>query len=108
MTLIEKTLVKTLMISELECSKSLSKDVQSMYELRANGNVCLAKITPIFDFSLDDTLNDCFKILLNLNDRTVRYYCLNQDVCFRKDVFCFIKTSINNFEKKGFYFMGFY
>lgn len=107
MTLIEKTLVKTLMKSELESSKTLSKDVQSMYELSANGNVCLAKITPIFDFSLDDTLNDCFKILLNLNDKTVRYYCLNQDDCFRKDVFCFIKASINNFEKMGFCFIGF-
>lgn len=107
MTLIEKTLVKNLMKSELESSKTLSKDVQSMYELSAHGNVCFAKITPVFDFSLDDTLNDCFKILLNLNDKTVRYYCLNQDACFRKDVFCFIKTSINNFEKMGFYFIGF-
>lgn len=107
MTLIEKTLVKNLMKSELESSKTLSKDVQSMYELSVHGNVCFAKITPVFDFSLDDTLNDCFKILLNLNDKTVRYYCLNQDACFRKDVFCFIKTSINNFEKMGLYFIGF-
>lgn len=108
MTLIEKTLVKTLMKSELESSKTLSKDVQSMYKLSTSGNVCLAKITPIFDFSLNDTLNDCFKILLNLNNNTVRYYCSNQEACFRRDVFHFIDTSIEQFEKIGFHFAGFY
>lgn len=107
MTLIEKTLVKTLMKSELESSKTLSKDVQSLYALNTSGNVCLAEITPVFDFSLEAVLNDCFKILLNLNNNTVRYYCSNQ-ACFRRDVFHFIHTSIKQFEKIGFHFAGFY
>ena len=54
MTLIEKILVKNLMKSELESSKSLSKDVQSLYALTSNGNVCFASITPVFDFSLNE------------------------------------------------------